>query len=231
MLPATSREGRDRARLRHGVVGRGWPSRRARRRHRQFAGAARDGAAAPARARSRLPAASTATPRRGPARCELRLRHLRVRRSLGGPVPLDSRSRASPSARRPARFLVNSELLVLCMPSEDDVAATERLLRPTFGLHRIDWPDGSPTSTSRTEWIRLLRRSGFEIEDLSSSAAGSRRDDALSVRHPRMGAAVAVRRGLGGAQGIAGLAAPSGSAWTLTPSRQPSTSSPRAARS
>ncbi len=64
-------------------------------------------------------------------------------------------------------FLVNSELLALCMPSENDVAATDRLLRPTFGLHRIDWPDGSTNFyLPHQEWIRLLRRSGFEIEDL-----------------------------------------------------------------
>ena len=64
-------------------------------------------------------------------------------------------------------FLVSSELLALCMPPEDDVAATDRLLRPTFGLHRIDWPDGSTNFyLSHQEWIRLLRRSGFEIEDL-----------------------------------------------------------------
>ena len=64
-------------------------------------------------------------------------------------------------------FLVNSELLALCMPPEDDVAATDRLLRPTFGLHRIDWPDGSTNFyLPHQEWIRLLRRSGFEIEDL-----------------------------------------------------------------
>lgn len=64
-------------------------------------------------------------------------------------------------------FLVNSELLALGMPPEDDVAATDRLLRPTFGLHRIDWPDGSTNFyLPHQEWIRLLRRSGFEIEDL-----------------------------------------------------------------
>jgi SAM-dependent methyltransferase len=65
-------------------------------------------------------------------------------------------------------FLVNSELLALCVPPEDDLAATDRLLRPTFGLHRIDWPDGSTNFyLPHQEWIRLLRRSGFEIEDLA----------------------------------------------------------------
>jgi SAM-dependent methyltransferase len=73
-------------------------------------------------------------------------------------------------------FLATSELLSLCVPPEDDVAATDRLLRPTFGLHRIDWPDGSTGFyLPHQEWIRLLRRSGFEIEDLAQlrPAAGA----------------------------------------------------------
>lgn len=37
-------------------------------------------------------------------------------------------------------FLVNSFLLMLCMPAEEGVAATERLLRPACGLSRIEWP-------------------------------------------------------------------------------------------
>lgn len=64
-------------------------------------------------------------------------------------------------------FLVNSYLMALCMPPEDDVAATERLLRPAFGLHRVEWPDGSINFyLPHGDWIRLLRGSGFEIEDL-----------------------------------------------------------------
>jgi SAM-dependent methyltransferase len=64
-------------------------------------------------------------------------------------------------------FLVNSYLMALCVPPSDDAAATDRLLRPSFGLHRIDWPDGSINFyLAHGDWIRLLRRSGFEIEDL-----------------------------------------------------------------
>lgn len=64
-------------------------------------------------------------------------------------------------------FLVNSYLLSLCMPPEDDAAATDRLLRPAFGMHRIEWPDRSINFyLPHGDWIRLLRRSGFEIEDL-----------------------------------------------------------------
>ena len=65
-------------------------------------------------------------------------------------------------------FLVNSFLLMLCMPAEDGVAATDRLLRPAFGMCRVEWPGdpGVEFHLSHGDWIRLLRRSGFEIEDL-----------------------------------------------------------------
>jgi SAM-dependent methyltransferase len=65
-------------------------------------------------------------------------------------------------------FLVNSLLMTLCMPPEGEVAATDRLRRPMFGLHRIEWGDdpGVEFHLSHGDWIRLLRRSGFEIEDL-----------------------------------------------------------------
>jgi SAM-dependent methyltransferase len=65
-------------------------------------------------------------------------------------------------------FLVNSFLMMLCLPAEEDVAATDRLLRPAFGMYRVEWPgdQGVEFHLSHGEWIRLLRRSGFTIEDL-----------------------------------------------------------------
>jgi SAM-dependent methyltransferase len=65
-------------------------------------------------------------------------------------------------------FLTNSALMVLCQPPEDDVAATDRLLRPAFGMYRVEWPGdfGVEFHLSHGDWIRLLTRSGFEIEDL-----------------------------------------------------------------
>lgn len=65
-------------------------------------------------------------------------------------------------------FLTNSFLMALCTPEEDGVAATNELLRPAFGLYRIEWPgeSGVEFHLSHGDWIRLLRRSGFEIEDL-----------------------------------------------------------------
>jgi len=65
-------------------------------------------------------------------------------------------------------FLVNSFLLTLCVPEEEELAATDRLLRPAFGLSRIEWPgtSGVEFHLSHGDWIRLLRRAGFEIEEL-----------------------------------------------------------------
>jgi SAM-dependent methyltransferase len=65
-------------------------------------------------------------------------------------------------------FLTNSFLMTLCTPPEDDVAATDRLLRPAFGIYRIEWPNdpGVEFHLSHGQWIRLLTHSGFDIEDL-----------------------------------------------------------------
>ncbi len=64
-------------------------------------------------------------------------------------------------------FLTNSPLLMLCTP--DVGQAEDRLLRPQFGgLGRIEWPEaeGVEYHASHSEWMRLLRDSGFELEAL-----------------------------------------------------------------
>jgi SAM-dependent methyltransferase len=65
-------------------------------------------------------------------------------------------------------FLVNSALLMLAVPDTDDVPATERLLRPYFGMHRFEWPDDESVEfhLGHGDMIRLLRRCGLEVEDL-----------------------------------------------------------------
>jgi hypothetical protein len=42
------------------------------------------------------------------------------------------------------------------------------LLRPAFGISRVEWPGdaGVEFHLSHGDWIRLLRTSGFELEDL-----------------------------------------------------------------
>jgi SAM-dependent methyltransferase len=62
-------------------------------------------------------------------------------------------------------FLRNSTIVMLCSP--DDGPAQRELVRPLFGMHRFEWPDGGVEfHLPHGEWIRLLRVSGFEIEDL-----------------------------------------------------------------
>jgi SAM-dependent methyltransferase len=65
-------------------------------------------------------------------------------------------------------FLVNSVLLMLTVPDEDGVPATDRLLRPYFGMHRFEWPDDGSVEfhLGHGDMIRLLRRCDLEIEDL-----------------------------------------------------------------
>lgn len=65
-------------------------------------------------------------------------------------------------------FLTNSWLLMLCSPDQADEAVGDRLLRPGFDMHRVPWPDGEGIEfhLAHGEWIRLLRKCGFEIEDL-----------------------------------------------------------------
>jgi SAM-dependent methyltransferase len=63
-------------------------------------------------------------------------------------------------------FLRNATLAVLCTPETGE--AKPELVREYFGLHRIDWPDDGTVEFQIPpgEMIRLLRKSGFEVEDL-----------------------------------------------------------------
>lgn len=66
-------------------------------------------------------------------------------------------------------FLVNAPLAIMCAPDDEMVPAGERLLRPYFGMHRVEWPDddGIEFHLPHGELIALLRRSGFEIDALT----------------------------------------------------------------
>jgi hypothetical protein len=56
---------------------------------------------------------------------------------------------------------------VLCWPDEEAPPGTE-LLRPYFDTHRFEWPDDEAVDfhLGYGDWIRLLRRNGFEVVDL-----------------------------------------------------------------
>jgi SAM-dependent methyltransferase len=64
-------------------------------------------------------------------------------------------------------FLVNATILMLCMPDEER-PATNEMVRPYFGLHRLEWSEDDSVDfhLGYGDWIRLLRKSGFAVEDL-----------------------------------------------------------------
>ncbi len=66
-------------------------------------------------------------------------------------------------------FLCNGTLQILTIPDlEADGPPGDRLLRPYFGMHRVEWPDDTSVEfhLGYGDWIRLLRDSGFEVTDL-----------------------------------------------------------------
>lgn len=65
-------------------------------------------------------------------------------------------------------FLCNSTVMMLAMPEADDQKATDRLVRPQRGMHRFAWPEPSGVEfyLGHGDWIRLLRKTGFELEDM-----------------------------------------------------------------
>jgi len=65
-------------------------------------------------------------------------------------------------------YLVNGTIHMLCVPDEDGIPAEDRLLRSYFGMHRFEWPDDPSVEfhLGYGDMIRLLRRSGFEVEDM-----------------------------------------------------------------
>ncbi len=89
-------------------------------------------------------------------------------------------------------FLVNGTLLMLCM-QEEEVPPGPELLRPYFGMHRFEWPDGDSVEfhLGYGDWIRLLRANGFEVEDLIEIQAP---EDAKPHRYPSLPEAEWARR-------------------------------------
>jgi hypothetical protein len=61
-------------------------------------------------------------------------------------------------------FLRPSPLFALCVPAEGQVSPT--LLRPQFGLCRLDWGRSAEFNLPHGEMLRLLRCHGFMVEDL-----------------------------------------------------------------
>jgi SAM-dependent methyltransferase len=64
-------------------------------------------------------------------------------------------------------FLVNGTLAMLTAPEEEKPSGRE-LVRPYFGMHRFEWADTESVEfhLGYGDWIRLLRRCGFDVVDL-----------------------------------------------------------------
>jgi SAM-dependent methyltransferase len=65
-------------------------------------------------------------------------------------------------------FLVNGTILMLCAEDDENVPASNTLLRDYFGIHRFACPDVPSIEfhLGYGDMIRLLRSNGFEVEDL-----------------------------------------------------------------
>jgi SAM-dependent methyltransferase len=67
-------------------------------------------------------------------------------------------------------YLINGVFMSLASADEDvdDVPATNELRRPYFGLHRLEWKSDRSVNFNLGygDWIRLLHKSGFDVEDL-----------------------------------------------------------------
>jgi SAM-dependent methyltransferase len=66
-------------------------------------------------------------------------------------------------------FLLNGTVFMLCEPDLlADGPAADRLVRDYFGMYRFEWPDSEEVEfhLGYGDWIRLLRKNGFEVLDL-----------------------------------------------------------------
>jgi SAM-dependent methyltransferase len=79
-------------------------------------------------------------------------------------------------------FLVNGVLAMLTIPDEENGAATDRLLRPYFGMHRFEWSDDDSVEfhLPHGDMIALLRRCGLAVEELLEI----RPPDGSTTRYP-----------------------------------------------
>ena len=74
-------------------------------------------------------------------------------------------------------FLGNSPLVMLCAKEtevdEVEDAVGPQLMRPQFGMHRLEWPDEEEVSflLPHGEMIALLQKIGFELESLTEIQA------------------------------------------------------------
>ena len=65
-------------------------------------------------------------------------------------------------------FLVNSIFTILCGPDDETIPAGDQLLRPLFGMHRVEWPgeDSIEFHLPPGRMIALLGDCGLEVTEL-----------------------------------------------------------------
>lgn len=65
-------------------------------------------------------------------------------------------------------FLVGSVLAILCGPDDGNEPAGDQLLRPLFGMHRVEWPDEDSVEfhLPQGKMIDLLRDCDLTVEQL-----------------------------------------------------------------
>ncbi len=65
-------------------------------------------------------------------------------------------------------FLCNSIFTILCGPDDETIPAGDELLRPLFGMHRVEWPgeDAVEFHLPQGKMIDLLRDCGLAVEQL-----------------------------------------------------------------
>jgi SAM-dependent methyltransferase len=79
-------------------------------------------------------------------------------------------------------FMGFHPLAIACTPPSGDMVEA-KLHRPYFGMHRIDWrqaevdPGGIEFNLPLSDWLRLFRETGFELEDYIELQAPKGRKD------------------------------------------------------
>jgi ubiquinone/menaquinone biosynthesis C-methylase UbiE len=61
-------------------------------------------------------------------------------------------------------FLHSTPLAIICFPPTGEI--TTELKQPYHGLYRSEWDGGVEFQLTHGDWVRVLRRAGFEILDL-----------------------------------------------------------------
>ncbi len=101
-------------------------------------------------------------------------------------------------------FLFNSIFTILCGPDDETIPAGDRLLRPLFGMHRVEWPgeDSVEFHLPPGKMIDLLGDCDLEVDRADRSPPARRRRRPTTATSPSTGPA-AIRARKSGARASA----------------------------